>query len=227
MIHLIFVRFLTCFYKEHLSLRQLSELEMKDEITAVESAAAVLHLWWRLTALLCPWQEVSLQLVSCFKRGGSEGSGWCVVTWSLKHEWNLLPCLTAACLCFWTVAAIFTGLNLVDSTHGWLMSVMGAFLGWDVLFYFLFEVKIRWKMNSAGTFQQLGSFIFIYKAQYRKENVPHWASGTFSIFLEVFLHWLLRLYCFVPNNAVGTNSQTKNEKVYTSQYLKLPQCFAL
>ncbi|KAF6718256.1 putative ferric-chelate reductase 1 [Oryzias melastigma] len=48
------------------------------------------------------------------------------------------------------VAAIFTGLNLVDSTHGWLMSVMGAFLGWDVLFYFLFEVKIRWKMNSAG-----------------------------------------------------------------------------
>ncbi|RVE59123.1 hypothetical protein OJAV_G00201370 [Oryzias javanicus] len=48
------------------------------------------------------------------------------------------------------VAAIFTGLNLVDSTHGWLMAVMGAFLGWDVLFYFLFEVKFRWKMNIAG-----------------------------------------------------------------------------
>ncbi|XP_078795042.1 putative ferric-chelate reductase 1 [Oryzias latipes] len=47
------------------------------------------------------------------------------------------------------VAAIFTGLSLVDSTHGWLMQVMGGFLGWDILFYFLFEVKIRWKMNTA------------------------------------------------------------------------------
>uniref|UniRef100_A0A3B5ATY9 Putative ferric-chelate reductase 1 n=1 Tax=Stegastes partitus TaxID=144197 RepID=A0A3B5ATY9_9TELE len=48
-----------------------------------------------------------------------------------------------------SVAAIFTGLKLVDSTDDrWLIKVMGGFLGWEVLFCILLEVHLKWKVNS-------------------------------------------------------------------------------
>ncbi|XP_023155754.2 putative ferric-chelate reductase 1 [Amphiprion ocellaris] len=48
-----------------------------------------------------------------------------------------------------SVAAIFTGLKLIDSTmNQWLMKVMGAFVGWEVLFYILLETHLKWKVKS-------------------------------------------------------------------------------
>uniref|UniRef100_A0A668AUE6 Uncharacterized protein n=1 Tax=Myripristis murdjan TaxID=586833 RepID=A0A668AUE6_9TELE len=45
-----------------------------------------------------------------------------------------------------TVAAIFTGLKLIDRTDDqWLMKVMGALLGWEALFFILLEISFRWK----------------------------------------------------------------------------------
>ncbi|XP_034028594.1 putative ferric-chelate reductase 1 isoform X2 [Thalassophryne amazonica] len=46
------------------------------------------------------------------------------------------------------VAAIFTGLKLIDTTFNqWLLKVMGGFLGWEVVFYILHEVHFRWKSS--------------------------------------------------------------------------------
>ncbi|XP_037537957.1 putative ferric-chelate reductase 1 [Nematolebias whitei] len=46
------------------------------------------------------------------------------------------------------VAAIFTGLQMIDSTaNQWLMKVMGGFVAWDALFYALLELLVRWKKN--------------------------------------------------------------------------------
>ncbi|XP_051796391.1 putative ferric-chelate reductase 1 [Acanthochromis polyacanthus] len=48
-----------------------------------------------------------------------------------------------------SVAAIFTGLKLIDSTiNQWLMKVMGALVGWEVLFYILLEAHLKWKVKS-------------------------------------------------------------------------------
>lgn len=49
-----------------------------------------------------------------------------------------------------TVAAIFTGLNLIDSSDGWLMKVMGGFLAWEALFYIMLEVH-NGKSKEKGT----------------------------------------------------------------------------
>ncbi|XP_071341641.1 putative ferric-chelate reductase 1 [Trachinotus anak] len=50
------------------------------------------------------------------------------------------------------VAAIFTGLKIIDRTlDQWLMKVMGGFVGWEALFYILLDVHLKWKDNSADT----------------------------------------------------------------------------
>ncbi|XP_076027547.1 putative ferric-chelate reductase 1 [Genypterus blacodes] len=46
------------------------------------------------------------------------------------------------------VAAIFTGLKLIDNTADrWLMKVMGGFVGWEVLFFILFDLHLRFKIT--------------------------------------------------------------------------------
>ncbi|KAM9337587.1 putative ferric-chelate reductase 1 [Symphorus nematophorus] len=75
-----------------------------------------------------------------------------------------------------SVAAIFTGLKLTDSSlDQWLMKVMGGFVGWEVLFYILLDVHLKWnvirpdplesKMISTGvllmTLFFLGNLIFL------------------------------------------------------------------
>ncbi|XP_013885723.1 putative ferric-chelate reductase 1 [Austrofundulus limnaeus] len=46
------------------------------------------------------------------------------------------------------VAAIFTGLSIIDNTtNSWLMSVMGGFVAWEAIFYTLLELFSRWKKN--------------------------------------------------------------------------------
>ncbi|XP_068438416.1 putative ferric-chelate reductase 1 [Clinocottus analis] len=52
------------------------------------------------------------------------------------------------------VAAIFTGLKLIDSSlDQWLMKVMGGLVGWEVLFYILLEVHLKWKFTNADTLE--------------------------------------------------------------------------
>ncbi|MEQ2276264.1 hypothetical protein XENORESO_016637, partial [Xenotaenia resolanae] len=47
-------------------------------------------------------------------------------------------------------AAIFTGLQMMDSTTNlWLMKVMGGFAGWEALFYGLLELQGRLKLSRA------------------------------------------------------------------------------
>lgn len=50
-----------------------------------------------------------------------------------------------------TVAAIFTGLSIIDNTtNSWLMCVMGGFVAWEAIFYTLLELFSRWKKNKPG-----------------------------------------------------------------------------
>ncbi|KAM6970868.1 putative ferric-chelate reductase 1 [Tautogolabrus adspersus] len=51
-----------------------------------------------------------------------------------------------------SVAGIFTGLRLIDSSlDQWLMKVMGAFVGWEVLFFILLYVNSKWKVPRKDT----------------------------------------------------------------------------
>uniref|UniRef100_A0A3Q0RBW1 Uncharacterized protein n=1 Tax=Amphilophus citrinellus TaxID=61819 RepID=A0A3Q0RBW1_AMPCI len=59
----------------------------------------------------------------------------------LRYLFNWSHFLNAAVIKAIAVAAIFTGLDLIDSTNAWLMKVMGGFLGWEALFYIMLEVK--------------------------------------------------------------------------------------
>ncbi|XP_059183387.1 putative ferric-chelate reductase 1 [Centropristis striata] len=52
------------------------------------------------------------------------------------------------------VAAIFTGLKLIDSNlNQWLMKVMGGLVGWEALFYILLDVLLKWKFNNTDTME--------------------------------------------------------------------------
>lgn len=55
---------------------------------------------------------------------------------------------TPASLCH-TVAAIFTGLDRIDSDDGWLLKVMGGFFAWEVLFIIILEVH-DWVVKHRG-----------------------------------------------------------------------------
>ncbi|KAM4606570.1 putative ferric-chelate reductase 1 [Polymixia lowei] len=64
----------------------------------------------------------------------------------LRYLFNWSHALNAVAIKGLAVAAIFTGLKLIDSTEDkWLMKVMGGFIGWEAVFYILFELHIRWK----------------------------------------------------------------------------------
>ncbi|XP_039982165.1 putative ferric-chelate reductase 1 isoform X2 [Xiphias gladius] len=56
------------------------------------------------------------------------------------------------------VAAILTGLKLIDST---LMKVMGGFVGWEALFYILLDVHSKWKVNSTDTLESKMITIYV------------------------------------------------------------------
>ncbi|XP_030599625.1 putative ferric-chelate reductase 1 [Archocentrus centrarchus] len=58
----------------------------------------------------------------------------------LRNLFNWSHFLNAVVIKAIAVAAIFTGLDLIDSTNEWLMKVMGGFLGWEALFYIVLEV---------------------------------------------------------------------------------------
>ncbi|XP_076743702.1 putative ferric-chelate reductase 1 [Maylandia zebra] len=58
----------------------------------------------------------------------------------LRYLFNTSHFLNAVIIKSLAVGAIFTGLNLIDSSDGWLMKVMGGFLAWEALFYIMLEV---------------------------------------------------------------------------------------
>ncbi|KAM4532285.1 putative ferric-chelate reductase 1 [Fundulus diaphanus] len=71
-----------------------------------------------------------------------------------QHPWRFLfnwaHFFIAASVQLLAVAAIFTGVQMMDSTpNGWLVKVMGGFAGWQALFYGLLELRARWKSSGA------------------------------------------------------------------------------
>ncbi|KAM9402026.1 putative ferric-chelate reductase 1 [Salvelinus alpinus] len=68
------------------------------------------------------------------------------------HHWRFLfnwsHALNAVAIKLLAVAAIFTGLSYFDTSEdGWLLKVMGGFVGWEATMYILLEFHIRWKLN--------------------------------------------------------------------------------
>ncbi|XP_040922012.1 putative ferric-chelate reductase 1 [Toxotes jaculatrix] len=71
-----------------------------------------------------------------------------------RFLFNWSHALNAVVIKALAVAAIFTGLKLIDSTlDQWLMKVMGGFVGWEALFYILLDVHLKWKFNSKETLE--------------------------------------------------------------------------
>ncbi|KAF7652309.1 hypothetical protein LDENG_00098530, partial [Lucifuga dentata] len=68
----------------------------------------------------------------------------------LRFLFNWCHAVNAVAVKALAVAAIFTGLKLIDSSMDqWLMKVMGGFVGWEALFFILFDVHFRWKVNAS------------------------------------------------------------------------------
>ncbi|KAG9351107.1 hypothetical protein JZ751_024997, partial [Albula glossodonta] len=64
------------------------------------------------------------------------------------HSWrfifNWAHALNAVAIKFLAVAAIFTGLSIIDRTSDmWVLKVMGGFVGWEALLYLLQELHFR------------------------------------------------------------------------------------
>ncbi|XP_023855951.1 putative ferric-chelate reductase 1 isoform X2 [Salvelinus sp. IW2-2015] len=67
-----------------------------------------------------------------------------------QHRWlflfNWSHALNAVAIKVLAVAAIFTGLSLIDSSEDkWLLKVMGGFVGWEATLYILLDVHMRCK----------------------------------------------------------------------------------
>ncbi|XP_012695110.2 putative ferric-chelate reductase 1 [Clupea harengus] len=69
-----------------------------------------------------------------------------------QHQWrfvfNWLHTMTAVAIKGLSVAAIFTGLYLVDSSQeGWMQKVMGGFVAWEALLFALLDLHMRWRQK--------------------------------------------------------------------------------
>uniref|UniRef100_A0A3Q2GR97 Putative ferric-chelate reductase 1 n=1 Tax=Cyprinodon variegatus TaxID=28743 RepID=A0A3Q2GR97_CYPVA len=70
-----------------------------------------------------------------------------------QHRWRFLfnwgHSFIAASIHLLSVAAIFTGIQMMDgTTDRWLVKVMGGFAGWKALFYGLLELNRSWKLRT-------------------------------------------------------------------------------
>ncbi|KAJ8387158.1 hypothetical protein AAFF_G00159700 [Aldrovandia affinis] len=70
------------------------------------------------------------------------------------HSWrfifNWAHTLNAIAIKGLAVAAIFTGLSLIDHTRdSWILKVMGGFVGWEALLYALQDLYFRWSHKDA------------------------------------------------------------------------------
>ncbi|XP_047424435.1 putative ferric-chelate reductase 1 [Mugil cephalus] len=70
----------------------------------------------------------------------------------LRFLFNWSHAFNAVTIKALAVAAIFTGLRLIDSTMDrWLVKVMGGFTGWEALLYVLLEAHSKWKVYTKDT----------------------------------------------------------------------------
>uniref|UniRef100_A0A3Q2WLW8 Putative ferric-chelate reductase 1 n=1 Tax=Haplochromis burtoni TaxID=8153 RepID=A0A3Q2WLW8_HAPBU len=67
----------------------------------------------------------------------------------LRYLFNWTHFLNAVVIKSIAVAAIFTGLDRIDSDDGWLLKVMGGFFAWEVLFIIILEVH-DWVVKHRG-----------------------------------------------------------------------------
>ncbi|XP_015250963.1 PREDICTED: putative ferric-chelate reductase 1 [Cyprinodon variegatus] len=79
-----------------------------------------------------------------------------------QHRWRFLfnwgHSFIAASIHLLSVAAIFTGIQMMDgTTDRWLVKVMGGFAGWKALFYGLLELNRSWKLRTDGGSPPSGS----------------------------------------------------------------------
>ncbi|XP_044196405.1 putative ferric-chelate reductase 1 [Thunnus albacares] len=73
---------------------------------------------------------------------------------TLRFLFNWTHALNAVAIKILAVAAICTGLTLIDNTLGqWLIKVMGGFVGWEAVFYILLEVHLKWKIKRTDTLE--------------------------------------------------------------------------
>uniref|UniRef100_A0A673XCL5 Zgc:163022 n=1 Tax=Salmo trutta TaxID=8032 RepID=A0A673XCL5_SALTR len=78
--------------------------------------------------------------------------------WRILFNWS--HALNAVAIKVLAVAAIFTGLSLIDSSEDkWLLKVMGGFVGWEASVYILLDVHMRCKRS--GERKQIYIFIFL------------------------------------------------------------------
>ncbi|XP_061821943.1 putative ferric-chelate reductase 1 isoform X2 [Nerophis lumbriciformis] len=78
----------------------------------------------------------------------------CQVQHPLRVVFNCFHASTAALIKVLAVAAIFTGLKLIDSSASqWLMKVMGGLMGWEVVFHTLMQVNTSCRLHPTGKYR--------------------------------------------------------------------------
>ncbi|XP_026181871.1 putative ferric-chelate reductase 1 isoform X2 [Mastacembelus armatus] len=83
----------------------------------------------------------------------------CAPQHSLRFLFNWTHAVNALVIKALAVAAILTGLEMVDnSVNQWMMSVMGGFIGWEALFFILLDVHLKWKVKHTETASQLTTY---------------------------------------------------------------------
>ncbi|KAM7390892.1 hypothetical protein PAMA_008882 [Pampus argenteus] len=88
----------------------------------------------------------------------------------LRFLFNWTHALNAVVIKILAVAAIFSGLMLIDNK--WLIKVMGGFVGWEALFYILFEVHLKWKVTRTDTLEStMKSFAVLLLAMFFVGNL--------------------------------------------------------
>uniref|UniRef100_A0A8C5HWQ8 Putative ferric-chelate reductase 1 n=1 Tax=Gouania willdenowi TaxID=441366 RepID=A0A8C5HWQ8_GOUWI len=84
---------------------------------------------------------------------------------SRRFLFNWTHAITAITLKALAVAAIFTGLTLIDgSGDQWMMKVMGGFVGWEAFVYILLEALFRWRLKATGkhSFMTVNAIIILF-----------------------------------------------------------------
>ncbi|XP_014882814.1 putative ferric-chelate reductase 1 isoform X3 [Poecilia latipinna] len=69
-----------------------------------------------------------------------------------RFLFNWAHSVIAVSLKLLAVAAVFTGMDMMDSSgDGWLMKVLGGFTGWEALLLILMELQARWRSAADGS----------------------------------------------------------------------------
>ncbi|XP_026219810.1 putative ferric-chelate reductase 1 [Anabas testudineus] len=71
-----------------------------------------------------------------------------------RYVFNWTHSLNALVIKILAVAAIFTGLELIDGSDSqWMVKTMSGFTAWECLFYVFMEAHFRWKIHTTDTIE--------------------------------------------------------------------------